>query len=191
MREQPDDAIEKRDDPAVVRYAARPSPRGIRFLIYCVLGMSVGLLLLFAYWARPRVHSRDISPRAWCASNLRGIGQGLKVYASDYADAYPPTLRTLIDDGVVTAWQLISPVSGHATPACDYYYVTGLTLNDPAMWIVAYGDPAYLKGAGANVLYVDGHVAFVKEPQFSQDLARFRADYETARGTPPVIIPPR
>jgi len=190
VREQAGDAIEKRDDLAVVRYAARPSSRGRRFLVFCVFGMFVGLLLLVGDLYRPRVVRRDISPRAHCASNLRAIGQGLKVYAPDYAGAYPPTLRTLIDDGLVTAWQLISPVSGHATPACDYYYVTGLTLNDPAMWIVAYGDPAYLKGAGANVLYLDGHVDFVREPQFSQDLARFKADYEKARGTPPVIIPP-
>jgi len=43
-------------------------------------------------------------------------------------------------------------------------YVTGLTENDPTDWILAYGDPNWIKGQGANALYLDSHVEFVKKP---------------------------
>jgi len=191
VREYPGDAIEKRDDPAVVRYAARPSRRGTRVLVLCVVGLLVGMLPLLAYRSIPRIHSgRDTSPGGQCRFNLRMIGNGLEVYALGNCDTYPPALRALIDDDTLIPQQLVSPLSGHTQPTCDYYYVTGLTPNDPETWIVAYADPAYTNGEGANVLYLDGHVDFVKEPQFSQDLARFKADYQKARGAPPVIIPP-
>ncbi|MCK4343482.1 MAG: prepilin-type N-terminal cleavage/methylation domain-containing protein [Phycisphaerae bacterium] len=37
--------------------------------------------------------AREITKRAVCASNVRGIGQGMKVYANDNSDWYPITLH--------------------------------------------------------------------------------------------------
>lgn len=139
----------------------------------------------------PRLHGdREVIPRAACAANLRGIGQALKIYAAGNEGAFPPDLETLIQQGLCTRLQLLSPPSKHMQPACDYYYVTGLTDNDPDDWMVAYGEPAYMKGAGANILYLDGHVEFIPEPRFTQEIDRFKRAYERARATPPVVIPP-
>ncbi len=96
----------------------------------------------------------------------------------------------LIEHGSCTPLQFVSPLSRHKEPACDYYYVTGLRDDDPGDWILAFTDLGYTKSEGANVLYLDNHVEYVREPKFSQELKRFKAAYETARGTPPVIIPP-
>jgi len=121
---------------------------------------------------------------------LHAIGQAARVYARDNADLLPPELETLIDNDSCPALLLVSPLSRHQEPSCDYYYVTGLTRRDPADWIIAFGDPVYTQGKGASILYLDGHVQYAKEPQFSQELKRFKAAYETASGAPPVIIPP-
>ncbi len=112
----------------------------------------------------------------------------------EYADAnngvFPPRLETLVDEQFYTPRQLVCPWSGHEEPACDYFYVTGLAVRDPPNWTIAFDDPACTKGEGANVLYLDGHVEYVREPKSSQEIQRFKAAYEKARGTPPVIIPP-
>jgi len=138
--------------------------------------------------------AREITKRAVDASNLRGIGMAIIVYASDHGDQFPPDLQTLVADGSVSPKQFIDPSSGNAPPRCDYYYVTGLAVKDPAGWIVAYSDPAYHNGEGANVLYLDSSVRFVMEKpsgQFTRELDDFKADYTKKRGQPPVIIPPQ
>lgn len=193
MREQPDDATVKPDEPPAVRYAARPASRRTRWfgLTLCVVGMLFVALLVQS--AVTSSLGGRIDP-SWiqCHNRLRAIGCALKCYALDNADAYPPTLQILIDYGYADPSCFVSPMSRQTERACDYHYVSGLTDKHPPHWIVAHTDPAYApgKGTGANILHLDGHVDFVKEPQFSQDLARFKADYEKARGTPPVIIPP-
>jgi prepilin-type processing-associated H-X9-DG protein len=85
---------------------------------------------------------------------------------------------------------LQDPSNGNAHNACDYYYATGLTEADPADWVLAYGDPADHGGEGANIVYLDAHVEFVKEPQFSKVIQEFQEAYQQARGQPPTIIPP-
>jgi prepilin-type processing-associated H-X9-DG protein len=179
------------DEPPAESYATRPtrkrapSPLASWLIGAGVVGVLAWLVLT------PRLHgTREMMPRAQCASNLRGIGQGLKAYAADNGDAFPPSLETLIHEGLCARLQFVSPLSKHKEPACDYYYVTGLTNNDPDDWILAYADQAYINGQGANLLYLDGHVDFVREPGFTQELDRFKTAYERARGIPPVIIPP-
>jgi prepilin-type processing-associated H-X9-DG protein len=158
--------------------------------VSCPIGAGVVAVLAWLVLTPPSLGPREITPRAHCAANLRGIGQGLKVYAADNRDAFPPSLETLIQEGLCTRVQFVSPLSKHKQAACDYYYVTGLTNNDPDDWILAYADPAYMKGQGANILYLDGHVDFIREPGLTQELDRFKTAYEGARGIPPVIIPP-
>jgi prepilin-type processing-associated H-X9-DG protein len=133
----------------------------------------------------PEISSQSVSFR-----NLRGIGRAMLEYASENSGALPPQLETLVDEQLYVSRQLVCPWSGHEEPACDYFYVTGLAIRDPPNWIIAFDDPACTKGEGANILYLDGHVEYVREPASSQEVQRFKAAYEKARGAAAVIIPP-
>lgn len=138
--------------------------------------------------------ARELAKRALDASNLRGIGQSMIVYAADNRNAFPPDLQTLIVDGSCTPKQFIDPSSGHQPPACDYFYVAGLTGKDPANWIIAYCAPNYHSGEGANVLYMNGTVQFVKDRPpgtFKLEIDKFKAAYEKKRGEPPKISAPQ
>jgi len=77
---------------ALMRANADPLGRGrTRATVAVVLG---GLELLASVTFLPMVlgdisHARQISRRAMCTSNLRGIGQAMKVYSNDFAGWYP------------------------------------------------------------------------------------------------------
>jgi hypothetical protein len=139
--------------------------------------------------------ARTLAKRQVAASNLRGLGQALMIYANDYDDVFPPNLQMLVPEGTVTPLQFINPNSGNAPPACDYYYVTGLRYDDPPTWFVAWEDPNQNAGEGANVLYRDGNVQFIKTQvkggRFEAQFQAFLDAYEQQRGAPPVILPPQ
>ena len=172
-----------RRDP--VRYAGRwQSVSGIQLGVISLI-LFVAVLVLV-----PESGSPEMMKRAVSAANLRDIGQGVHIYAKDHQDAFPRDLDVLLLQEILAPTQLINPASGHRPPACDYYYVAGLNANDPPDWIVASGVPAYHDGEGANVLYVDGHVEFIREPDFTKRLDEFRAAFEQDRGAPAVVIAP-
>lgn len=158
---------------------------GVSLLMIPVIALMISMLL------PSLARAREITKRAVDASNLRGIGQAMLVYAHDNDHHFPPDFQALLDDGSITAQQLTDPSSANLPPRCDYYYVVGLTSDDPADWIVAYCDPANHGGEGANILYVNGRVEFVKEPGFTQEIEGFQANYEKSRGQPPSIAPPQ
>ena len=192
---------------ATARAANQPQRyggKGLAITGICTSGASLLIaFLLMALVLLPslsRSRARENAKRATDASefraidamNLRGIAQAMLVYVNDNGDHFPPHLQVL--DGSINPKQLVAPSSGHTPPACDYYYVTGLTQQDPQTWILAYSDPNYHNGEGANILYLNGFVQFVEEGtshQFSQELQRFRTEYEAARRHPPTIIPPK
>jgi len=110
------------------------------------------------------------------------------------AGAPPPDLHTLIGEDLCVPDQLVSRSSGRVPPACDYFYVYYAALPDferEPDWILAYSDPAHHAGEGGNILYIDGRVEFVREPDFTQRIESFSASYESRHGRPPRIIPPR
>jgi competence protein ComGC len=157
-------------------------------------GMFLTLPLMVSILLPSLARAREVAKRAVCAANMRGIGQAVMIYANDNRGAFPADFQALISDGTCTPKQFICPSSGHVVPACDYFYVAGLTDKDPANWIVAFEDPADHHGEGANVLRLDGTVAFLKEAPnklFTQEVDRFKAAYEKARGRPPRIITPK
>jgi prepilin-type processing-associated H-X9-DG protein len=178
------------DEPPALPYATRPRDRApMSLFTSSLIVAAVLVVLVYTLWPVPFKHT-FFAAQAQCASNLRAVWQPAQAYASDNGGVLPACLETLTGSGSCPPSDLVSPLSGHDAPACDYYYVGGLAENDPASWILACGDPAYRKGDGANILYLDGHVQYVKEPKFSQELQHFKAAYEKARGTPPTIIPP-
>ena len=123
--------------------------------------------------------ARELAKRAVCSANLRGIGQGCHIYTNDYDEWFPPDLQTLINAGHLTPRELQCPSEPNPSEAVfDYIYVPGLNARAPVDWIIAYEDPANHGGEGGNVLYIDSHVEFLKEPEFSAELERVRREIE-------------
>ena len=158
---------------------------GISILLIPVMALMISVML-------PSLsRARELAKRAVNSANLRGIGQAALIYANNNAEAFPPDLNTLLAKGLCAPQQMIDPSSGSVPPACDYYYVAGLTNADDPLWIVAYCDPTYHNGEGATVLFLDGHTKFIEEPGFTTQLDAFFTEFEQDRGAPPVVIPPK
>lgn len=125
--------------------------------------------------------ARELAKRAVCMANLRGIGQGLHIYANDNGDWFPPDLQTLVAEGLTTPKGLICPSSGTAPGgSSDYIYVPGLTSAAKPDWIVAFDTAANHNGEGGAVLRVDGSAIFLREPQFSAELKRVRDEIDAS-----------
>ena len=163
------------------------SPVGLLPVILIVPRMGAGLLPSLS-------RARELAKRALTTSNLRGVGVGLMQYSQDHG-VFPPTLGLLIDGGYIAADVLQNPSQGDDNDPGDFFYVAYVAdayrVADPATWIVAYGDPNDHNGEGASVLYFDGHVNFVRQPQFDQDLQRFLSAYEQRTGVRATVVPPR
>lgn len=134
-------------------------------------GPSVGLIVLLAIIVVVvlSARSRAMSQRLICGSQLKGFGTACKLYADGSASDPAEVVAGLIRSGVLTAEQTHCPVSGKP-----------YRLNLPAMassgidpspqTIVAWEDPANHGGAGANVLYGDGHATFAPAQELESAL---------------------
>ncbi|MFH1747094.1 MAG: DUF4190 domain-containing protein [Planctomycetota bacterium] len=182
---------------ALTRISLEPQRYGgkgmaIGGIISSIFGLLIAPILFLAFILPFLDRTSELAKRAVDASNLRAVGRATRIYAYDNGGTYPSDLPMLVAQGTLAPEQLINPSSGNVIPACDYYYVVG-PWNDEAStdWIVAYSDPVYHNGAGANILYIDGRVEFLKEPTFSTELKCFMEEYEKACGEPPVVIGPK
>lgn len=133
--------------------------------------------------------------RAVEAANLRSVGQALAQYGSIDGAECPRIPDMLIEAGMITRDELQSPTDPDEANACDFYFIryeSGRIQPDAisSNWIVAYSDPAYHAGKGASILFVDGHVEFIREPEFSERIGQFKRAFEATCGAPPVIIEP-
>jgi len=97
-------------------------------------------------------------------ANLRGIGQGMYIYANSHEEKFPPNFKALIDDNECAPKQFVCP-SSEATVgdlnAC-FAYIPGQTIDDDPLNVVAYEKPGCHQNEGGNVLFQDTHVEFVK-----------------------------
>lgn len=121
-------------------------------------------------------HARDLSKRAVCASNLQGIGQALYIYASENNEMFPDASADwqacLAGGGYTTSQQFVCPST--AGFGNSYQYVPGYgTASDPAQ-IIVFEDLINHQGQGGNILYLDGHAAWVPSPQFEADIAAIK-----------------
>lgn len=137
---------------------------------------------LVVFW----VNAKDAGLRSHFGANMRMFSSVLQQYAADNAGDFPPSLLALWKMHDWPPGMLESPSVEMRRPYLQY--VTGLRQDDPGDWILLYEDSANHFGAAGYILYVNGTVAFVKEPQHAAELRRFRAQYEAARGMPPVIV---
>lgn len=113
--------------------------------------------------------ARELSKRAVSAANLRGIGQACMIYANDNDDRFPPDLDTVVQGGFVTEIQLRAPTDDAWQPGgCSYVYVAGQSMASDPRNVLAYERPDVNDGEGANVLFVDGHVEFMRVDSINQ-----------------------
>ena len=122
--------------------------------------------------------SREQSLQSICISNLKQIGLGLQMYASDHKDTFPDDIREVAlhythgtalkcpGDKTTPEIQKVEP----DTPI-SYTYVKGLSRQNPNSYkiIILYdSSPDYHQGKGRNILFIDGHVEWMPEEKFQK-----------------------
>ncbi len=108
--------------------------------------------------------AREMSKRLVCAANMKGLHTSMQIYAQGAGGGYMDDMQVLIDTGQVTAQQFVCPSSG-AVPgdmrAC-YIYISGQTPADDPRNVVLYEKPENHADEGGNVLFLDGHVDYIR-----------------------------
>jgi prepilin-type processing-associated H-X9-DG protein len=148
------------------RDAAATGSGGGRARAGVVLGV-IGLLwsaFVIASVPPAIVRARRQAQMVYCASQLRQIGMGCLMYASANGGWTPPSLAVMQSSAGVRPMTCPGGVSaGVANPG----YILALpstrlaTISSPATTVLAYEPPTNHGGRGINVLYVDGHVAWL------------------------------
>jgi prepilin-type processing-associated H-X9-DG protein len=161
-------------------------------------------LMLFASALPGARYGRHRSNIVKCSSNLRQIGQGIALYASDNGGKFPTQLGQLITDGDINPEVLVCPDSDDtkATGAttqqilanfakkghCSYVYLgAGMTSKTVlADTVVAHENIADHIGGGMNVLFGDGHVDWLGKNEATYLLKELQDGHNPPR---PVMQP--
>ena len=138
----------------------------------------LGVAVLLPMMGRARVSPQQIK----CASNLRQIGQAVRLYAIDGDGTYPPDFDVLLAESDLHSDVFLCPnfEGDGATPPpvvfggnSTYRYLgRGLTDAAPASRVLAFEDPAHHGGEWVNVLFADGSVEFLTVGELIDALAR-------------------
>ncbi len=113
--------------------------------------------------------TRQMAYRLYAGTNLSGIGKACLIYASDYGDKLPPNLEELIEKCDVSPKSLESKSKPKDFDGPSFIYIAGQTTPMDPGNIVAYENPAFLS-EGTNVLFMDGHVEWMKPDAFLREL---------------------
>ena len=159
---------------------ARPSHKPSRLphpLAWVAIGL-IGIFLWSILSSSMRGQRRD-ADRAKCHNQLRALGQAMFLYANEHDGRYPDTFGQLLMDQDVTTAIFVCPSSDderaadgstlqetaanlHAKGHLSYIYLgKGLTSQMPADFVLAYESVANHENKGMNILFGDGHVAFI------------------------------
>jgi len=156
----------------IIALAGRRPGKGMA-IAGLVLG-SVGLMtapLLPAILLPALARAREQARRTICTVNLSSIGKAVLIYQAEH-EAMPPDTDTLIRAG--TSPKAFDCPSAKANRSCDYFYFAptdpkALSESDETIIACDYnGNPP----GGRNVLYLDGHVAWLSESAFQRELAK-------------------
>ena len=153
---------------AVQRTVADPQRhggRGMAIAGICTGAVGIIILPLMISILLPSLsRAREMSKRLVCAANLKGLGTSMLIYAHEGSGELPEDWDLLVSEGEVSAQQFVCPSSGAAVGdlhAC-YEYIPGQTTRDDPRNVVAYDKPDNHDGEGGNVLFLDGHVDFIR-----------------------------
>jgi prepilin-type processing-associated H-X9-DG protein len=155
-------------------------------LTFCSISF---LLLATSLIVSPIGAPHAAADRVKSAANLRSIGQCIMIYCNDNNGSYPDSFATILMNEDVISDLFINPASndapatGPTTQAianqlaaaghCSYVYM-GRGLNAKTVTpdtIVAREIPLN-PGDGANVLFADGHTAYVDNAHIIKIIAR-------------------
>jgi prepilin-type processing-associated H-X9-DG protein len=148
------------------------------------------------------VRTRAAASRAACHANFTTIAHAIERYAHAHGGAFPPALELLVAQENVPGDAFVCP-AGNDTPApgatpearatnlysgahLSYVYLArGMSKrNGPGAGVTAvvlYEHPHY-HGDGIHVLFVDGHIAFVPQP----DAQKLITDVRTGKNPPEI-----
>jgi competence protein ComGC len=135
-----------------------------------VAGTSLGLSITLPSLAR----ARELAKRTVCAQNLSKIGKAMYIYANKHDDKFPPSLRTLVESGALTADDLICPSSEDKPEkgsGSSYIYIGGQAGAAPGRNVIAYEKDNH-EGEGGHVLFADSHVDFITPYSKVEQLVR-------------------
>lgn len=117
--------------------------------------------------------AKSTADRARGESNLKGIGDGMVLYAAEHQGKLPPDFATLIKTQNLKPELFKSPFGdGKAEGDYSYLYAKGMSNAMPADIAIAYDTAEFEKGDGAWVLYVDGHVDWLEKEGVTLALAK-------------------
>ncbi|MBI4578734.1 MAG: exo-alpha-sialidase [Planctomycetes bacterium] len=108
--------------------------------------------------------------RATSIKKLHRLGLHCLMYAEDHGGNLPPDLASLVDGGRVKAEDLVSPFEEDPN-AMSYIYIEGQRHTMDPRNVVAYEKLENQGGEGTVVLFLDGHVKWMKAEAFEKDLA--------------------
>ncbi len=128
------------------------------------IGLIAGPVILFVLIFPAFNAMRDMGEKTFCQSNLQQIGWGIEMYADQDPDgALPENMGSVVNAGYMMAFSLDCPtqVAGQQS----YFYVPGQSSAEPNA-VVMFENPSNHGGTGGHVLYKDGSVVFVEDPEF-------------------------
>ena len=102
-------------------------------------------------------------------SNLKQIGIGLHVYSTDNRDTFPKTFGALMPDYVRDRALFECPTNPGKSA---YGYVSGPSSAGRPTWVIAFDVEENHDFEGRNVLFLDGHVEWMREAQFQATLQK-------------------
>ena len=129
--------------------------------------------------------ARELAKRAVSGSNLRSIGQAIRIYAYEHNGRFPASLDVLIEESLITPQQLVSPRQDN--DEVSYVYIAGQDEDSHPNNVVAY--ERMLDEEGTNVLFLDGRVEWMRPDLFATYLADTKARVKQAAEQAPEETP--
>jgi prepilin-type N-terminal cleavage/methylation domain-containing protein len=109
----------------------------LAFTLIELLVVTAIIALLISILLPSLSRARELSKRAVCAANLRGIGQAMYIYAQDPPGVFPAIARTtLANNGIIKMFQLLDRISepsttGTPSPTVDMWTVVRTNNSTP------------------------------------------------------------
>ena len=107
-----------------------------------------------------------------CEDALQNIYAALKEYRLQHEGYHPDTLEILVEEGLLSMWDLVCPACSYGPGKSSYQY-RGCKVNEgfPGELIIAYCKDPNHKGR-RNVLFMDGHTERPPEKVFQSLLKK-------------------